>query len=270
MLDVLDASKDSSPNSHLTVIGGGAWTEANRTALKAEILQKLPQLVAISSNLTSALMTRHFGHQSQQVLSSLDANPELQFQFLRSLIGKNDKKGEAADKSSMGYAAVVVGDGSAPSSVLAAVPSAIPLTPELHELYVRLLCKYAPDSVLAHISAYHDYNIDHILVLCKQHNVDDASAYLLEGTGDVPTALKLLLDVVGSKLDLVRKACGKTDRQRWLSASDRNAVFADLAHVKELDSAIQSAEALCIRHAKQADKESEALWFMLLDRFMEW
>jgi hypothetical protein len=50
--------------------------------------------------------------------------------------------------------------------------------------------------VLAHVSAHHDYHIDRILDLCRRHRVWDAAAHLLENTGDVQTALKLIVDQV--------------------------------------------------------------------------
>jgi len=72
----------------------------------------------------------------------------------------------------------------------------VPFTPKLNEQFVRLLCVHAPAKVLPHLLAHHSYNIDTVLRLCQQHNIADASAYLLERTGDVAAALGLHLGSV--------------------------------------------------------------------------
>ena len=46
------------------------------------------------------------------------------------------------------------------------------------ELYVRLLCRFAPDNVLAHVTSYHDYAIDKILELCRSHGCDEVGLML--------------------------------------------------------------------------------------------
>jgi hypothetical protein len=54
----------------------------------------------------------------------------------------------------------------------------------LHELYIKLLCRFSPEDVYSHLSTHHEYNIDKVLKMCQDAKVNDATAYLLERTGE--------------------------------------------------------------------------------------
>jgi hypothetical protein len=58
--------------------------------------------------------------------------------------------------------------------------------------------------VLPHISNYQDYHIDRILAMCQKHHIHDASAYLLERTGDVQAALALTLTTIDAHVATLR------------------------------------------------------------------
>lgn len=77
---------------------------------------------------------------------------------------------------------------------------------ELHERYVELLCERDCGRVLEHIRAHDKYAIDRILLLCQRYKVADASAFLLERTGDVAAALQLILDSVDDQVNALKQA----------------------------------------------------------------
>jgi hypothetical protein len=73
--------------------------------------------------------------------------------------------------------------------------SGIQITSEMSELYIKLMCKFAPESVYKYLASHDDYPLDSCLKLCKEANITDATAYLLERTGDLGGALDVFLQV---------------------------------------------------------------------------
>ena len=73
--------------SHL-VTPAQAWPSASKTALKQAILVRLGDLVSISSSHASRVMVDFFASESTQVLQQLEQRPELQFQYLRSVLSR--------------------------------------------------------------------------------------------------------------------------------------------------------------------------------------
>ena len=74
----------------------------------------------------------------------------------------------------------------------------------MHELYVDLLCEFAPHDVLPYLSSTDEYPLDICLKKCQDHKVMDATAFLLERTGNVPGAMELLLVAIEDNLRVFR------------------------------------------------------------------
>jgi hypothetical protein len=68
-------------------------------------------------------------------------------------------------------------------------------TPDMQELYIKLMCQYDPDLVYNYLVTQDNYPLDSCLKYCKQAGIVNATTYLLERTGDVAGALSLLLKV---------------------------------------------------------------------------
>lgn len=64
------------------------WPVASKTALKQAILVRLGDIVSISSSHASRVMVDFFASESTQVLQQLEQRPELQFQYLRSVLSR--------------------------------------------------------------------------------------------------------------------------------------------------------------------------------------
>jgi hypothetical protein len=77
-------------------------------------------------------------------------------------------------------------------------------TPKLHETYIRLLCRFSPRDVYHHLTLHHDFNLELVLKVCKEYQINDASAYLLERTGDTQGALDLTLQTVDTRVQRLR------------------------------------------------------------------
>ena len=75
-----------------------------------------------------------------------------------------------------------------------------------HEHYVGLLCRFAPHDVLEYLQAHDTYRVDVCLALCEEHHIKDATAYLLERTGNMGGALALLLEALDVTLHTLASA----------------------------------------------------------------
>lgn len=61
---------------------------------------------------------------------------------------------------------------------------------EILRLHINLLCKLKPDEVLAEIQE-NDYPMDDVIQICRQYDVPDALAFLLERSGAIKEAIKV-------------------------------------------------------------------------------
>lgn len=70
---------------------------------------------------------------------------------------------------------------------------------ELLKLYIKLLCQLKPHAVLQELKS-NDYPLDDIIVVCKQYPVADALAHLLERSGAISEAIRILLEDFAQKV----------------------------------------------------------------------
>ncbi|RHY53026.1 hypothetical protein DYB30_005469, partial [Aphanomyces astaci] len=139
----------------------------------------------------------------------------------------------------------------------------------VQERYIRLLCEFNPLQVFPYLAAHQAYRVDSCLKLCKEYNITDAEAYLLERTGDVTGALSLILTSLEKKIGLLRPALRGFNLNPELSVSTmqyESSILQSLAEGQEVKSTLDVAIAMCERHsARHHDDQSEKLWFTLLD-----
>ena len=212
-------------------------TAANHTAslqqLRSAVLDRLPDLVRADPVLTAKVVVQHFSRENDKVLAALDGVPELQYQYLRAIMAgaaetleeqQQQKAGGGLVKSASSLSASAPaspsssgslflsgsGFGSALSETVQSSMSdllqraGLTFTPRMHEQYVRLLCQFDPSAVLPHLELSMDYSIEAVLRLCQEKGIDDASAYLLERTGDVSGALELMLRALDKRVAELR------------------------------------------------------------------
>ena len=188
--------------------------------LRKAILARLPDLVRTDPVLTAKIVVQHFSKDNDRVIASLDATPELQYAYLRAIMAgaqeaiegggtapssstssppQSPSSGGSVFLSTGGYGSALAETNQSSMSDLLE-KAGLTFSPMMHEAYVKLLCAFDQQAVLPHLTAYHDYNIEAVLRLVQQHDIDDASAYLLERTGDVLGALELMLKGVDKKV----------------------------------------------------------------------
>jgi hypothetical protein len=71
-----------------------------------------------------------------------------------------------------------------------------PLPPTLHERFLYLMCEYEPTTVYAHLRATATYRVAECLAICQQHRITDATAWLMEQSGDIAGAFALIFEVL--------------------------------------------------------------------------
>lgn len=195
-------------------------TPQQLAAVRTATLQSLPQLVSAHSERTARLILEDFFSDHDRVVSALNASPELQFLYLKSIMtgtrlggageGSSASDGHerdalVSDVHASGVTSGRLGGGSELSMTELLQRSGLQFNAHVHVLYIKLLCIYAPNDVLSHLSSHQDYNIESALKLCQEYHVDDASAFLLERTGDVQGALELTLQAVDTRLVELRQ-----------------------------------------------------------------
>ncbi len=136
--------------------------------VKSSTISSLPQLIRIDSGATSKLITQSFQNDHNRLLKELGNYPELQYFYLSSILGKENNE----QVTSGGHD-----------------------TAETQEIYIKLMCRFAPDKVYNYLLSQDNYPLDSCLQYCKQAGIVDATTYLLERTGDVAGALSVLLQV---------------------------------------------------------------------------
>lgn len=216
-----------------------------RKLVRTAALQRLPDLVQACPDLSARLIITCFATDNDRVVKALEKYPDLQFQYLRSIMrgrleSTTDRVGEEIDLSEL------------------MVQHGLRLSPELHELYIGLLCRFAPKEVYSHLNSNTTYHIDNILRLCQQYGINDATAYLLERTGDTDGALALTLKTVDQRVNALRQSV-----EEHYQDIEQNTVL-EKEVTKPVRDIISIAIMLCER-----SMDAEDLWFNLLDHFVQ-
>lgn len=146
--------------------------EQDKISITSATIDHLRDLITIDSNATSRLIIQVFNRDQERILHELDPYPEMQYVYLTSIMNKDDRQTELLEQSG------------------------VRITPEMHELYVKLMCIYSPQAVYPYLLSQDNYPLDACLKLCKAAGITDATVYLLERTGDVAGALTILLEVI--------------------------------------------------------------------------
>ena len=140
----------------------------------------------------AALVCGHFPRDVSRALQSLAPTPKLQFAFLDALMATADE-------------AVVSGGRDASRTF-------VNVGDDERSLYVHLLCDFAPDRVYDYLTSHDGYDRDECLDLCRARGIPDATALLLEETGDAKGALKLVLGTLQQRFEALRAALRVANR----------------------------------------------------------
>lgn len=79
------------------------------------------------------------------------------------------------------------------------------LNTDQYHLYLTLMAKFHPDMVYQYLLTQENVRIEDCLKLCQEHKIPDATAYLMELSGKVSSALQLLLKTLESRIVALKR-----------------------------------------------------------------
>ncbi|XP_037399282.1 vacuolar protein sorting-associated protein 8 homolog isoform X2 [Pygocentrus nattereri] len=200
-------------------------------------LQHVKELVSINPAKAAELVAGHFSSEVEPIITALQ-DDYLVFQFLKNLLDPSE-----------GHA-----------------PQAVPkLGPELYELLVGLLCRFNPRQVTAFLQTSQQYRLEETIEITKQHQLHEATAYLLEKKGDVQGAFQVLLQTLKDKLHAVTQEPSEQKAEEEESEMEGE----EQTPLTRVEEALNDIISLCHRSSHGLNQQQrEALWFPLLEAMM--
>ncbi|XP_049808749.1 vacuolar protein sorting-associated protein 8 homolog [Schistocerca nitens] len=205
---------------------------AERSKVEAQVVDNIKELLDIDAVKTAQIIVLHLPQTIPKILRKLDLEPEVLYQFLHGLFDFRDSHAN-----------------------LSHLKDDLTLEPQLVEQYIQLMCQYDPAKVYSFITSFDGYRLDNTLKITRKYEQTDATAYLLEKTGDFQGALQLLLGHLNSRIDLLIT----TSRDGVNKVEEETAV-------RELTTRLVE---LCRRGSATLDEAGRhSVWFPLLDSLM--
>ncbi|XP_068183630.1 vacuolar protein sorting-associated protein 8 homolog isoform X2 [Antennarius striatus] len=217
------------------------YTPEEKRAVQAKALQHMQELVRLSPPRSAELVVFHFKGDVRSIISEFQ-DDQLLFRFLRCLL--EPREGQHSD-------------------------AVWPLEPDLHELQLDLLSRFAPQELLDFLQASQHYRLEEAIQITQKYRHNKATAYLLEKKGDVQGAFAVLLATLKENLVLLTAESdgGETGGGAGRDEEEETEGGSTLAAVKEsLDDII----ALCHQSSQNLyQQQREVLWFPLLETMMD-
>ncbi|XP_063067910.1 vacuolar protein sorting-associated protein 8 homolog [Engraulis encrasicolus] len=235
----------------------GYSTEEKRSVWD-KTLQHIQELVSINPSKSAEMVSGHFAEEIQPIITTLQ-DEYLVFQFLKNLLDPRE--------------------GQAPQSQLR-------LGPDMHEHLVGLLCRFSPLEVTPFLRHSQDYRLEETIQITEQHQLHEATAFLLEKKGDVQGAFQVLLKTLDSKLSSLAQeglkapapAPGREGEEEEQEVEKRSAQEEEVeveersvedGPLQRVQEALGDIIALCVRSSHGLNQQQrEALWFPLLEAMM--
>lgn len=250
-------------------------------AYRKAVLERLPALVKANSHRTVRLVLECLPQDNDRVVEALSSMPELQYQYLRSIVRARDPNFERRQREllSPGGASSLSGSSSTdfmsprpgePSLAEVIEKAGIVVTARMQETFVRLMCQYEPREVFHYLttaSSALDSELETLRQYCEQAEITDATAWLLERSGDAQRALELMLKDVEKGVAGLRRYIEQN--LATLAPAGRAITTVNIPPnvLQPIEQLLDAIIQMCIR--KSALGEGDPLWFALLDRFVQ-
>ncbi|CAN6852971.1 unnamed protein product [Brassica oleracea var. botrytis] len=273
-----------SVNKMLSQLNGNEFT-----AFQSAVIDRIPELLELSREGTFFLIIDNLKDNITRIQEQLHSHPRSMFLYLKTVIevhlsGSLDfsrlRKHEAVDSLGENTRRNIPKEAELYLEGLNNFPKFIQdnpvnVTDDMIELYLELLCKYEPKSVLRFLETFDNYRVEHCLRLCQKYGIADAAAFLLERVGDAASALSLTLSGLGEKLVALENAVTCLISELKLIANEvatleQSTSALELKEVNDIQGVLQACIGLCQRNTPRLNpEESEILWFRFLDTFSE-
>ncbi|CAN6969695.1 unnamed protein product, partial [Brassica rapa subsp. trilocularis] len=271
-------------NKMLSQLNGNEFT-----AFQSAVIDRIPELLELSREGTFFLIIDNLKDNITRIQEQLRSHPRSMFLYLKTVIevhlsGSLDfsrlRKHEAVDCLGENTRRNIPKEAELYLEGLNNFPKFIQdnpvnVTDDMIELYLELLCKYEPKSVLRFLETFDNYRVEHCLRLCQKYGIADAAAFLLERVGDAASALSLTLSGLGEKFVALENAVTCLISELKLGASEvatleQSNSALELKEVNDIQGVLQACIGLCQRNTPRLNpEESEILWFRFLDTFSE-
>ncbi|XP_064646589.1 vacuolar protein sorting-associated protein 8 homolog isoform X2 [Lineus longissimus] len=222
-----------------SIIVNPLYTEEEKDNVRKEALLHLEELILIDSKKTAQLVLIGFSRDLVDIVKKLENNTQVTYEFLKGVFEYRETTGSAIYTDRQ-----------------------ITIEPQIHEKYIELMCQFHPSNVYNYIKGADGYRLPETLLISKRHRVPDATAFLLEKSGDIQGAFAIILESVKDKiLELEGVLIAKKDTQ-----DVDEAIAIALCNIQTVLIVIIQ---LCQRNSKKLEEdEREALWFPLLEVMM--
>uniref|UniRef100_A0A3B3SRA7 VPS8 subunit of CORVET complex n=1 Tax=Paramormyrops kingsleyae TaxID=1676925 RepID=A0A3B3SRA7_9TELE len=191
------------------------------------VLAHIQELVAIDPFKAADLVSLHFAEEVTAIVGRLEGD-YLVFQFLMYLLESSDR----------------------PHS-----QPFLQLSPEIYEHHIKLLCRFSPQKVTSFLKTSEDYRLEEAIQISREHNLHEATAYLLERKGDIQGAFQVLLQTLEHKLAAL--------------SQDKEGSLQEDCLLQLVEQSLEDLTSLCDRSSRILDQQQrEALWFLLLEAMM--
>ena len=217
-------------------------------SFRAELLHVMPHLASMSPDACARIAISYFPCEQTEVLNALAEEPVLQFQYLKQVL-------EAVHVDTAGAQVMSLAD------LISATNSVV--TAEMNELYCRLMCQFEPQDVLKYLQSEIARNLDRSLCLkyCREFNVMDATAHLLEMDGEHEEALSIHLYNYSTGVRAMAQLF-TTSGTEWTKTAPAESLMKGF--IIEANEALYVAIDLC-RRVSSAVENSEEMWWSCLD-----
>jgi len=214
------------------------------------------QLVDIQPMRAKAAVSSYLQGHIQDVINATKTNPAVQLDVLSSLIAHVEES-EGDSK-----------------------PLSEAFTDSELQVYVNLLIAFTPARIFPFLSSHSFFKDEKCLAFCREKNIIDASALLLERLGDVTTSLSLLLQEFSRGIQEAKTTIEGALRLREPVVMDllarqgkapRAEAVSSLPAFKSLQHAVDCVVGLCFRTSAAGTQGSTQgdFWFKALDHFLE-
>nr|XP_046257105.1 vacuolar protein sorting-associated protein 8 homolog isoform X3 [Scatophagus argus] len=215
------------------------YSPEEKQSVRDKVLQHMQELVTLGPRKSADLVVFHFTEEVRQIISDLQ-DDQLLFSFLSCLL--EPREGQHSGTSLL-------------------------LEPDLHELQLDLLSRFAPEKLLSFLQTSQHYRLEEAIQITQKYRHNKATAYLLEKKGDFQGAFDVLLETLKENLNLLT------------AESDRGVEEGDVRHDEEerdsestltrVKDSLNDIIALCHQSSQNLNQQQrEALWFPLLETMM--
>ncbi|KAG1714892.1 Vacuolar protein sorting-associated protein 8 [Nymphon striatum] len=229
------------------------YTDSEKKSVEREIAKRIKEFVDIDNKKTAKMVISLYPQNLPEIIVKLQDQPDVQYNFLGGVfeyqLVLSISISDASVKPVIGHPS----NGKEKEGDFQPVIEAA-----VHETYIELMCQYNPNNVAQHVKNNEGYRLEETLDICRKYNILEAVSYLLEKTGDIKGAFKIILKSVEEKIAEVEKIIHKK--------TDKIINIEDTVEWGSFQTTLVVIIQLCQRNCpKMKEQEREALWFPLFE-----